>query len=603
MTELPSSTELSGSALADPQASFELRGTPITPGLAMGIVHRKDHDLSRADMRRVPLESVEAELNRFHASLRASKDQLEKLKDQLRGRVPAEHILILDTHIAYLRDSVFLSDVENLILNEQMCLQAAIAKVISDFDRIFRLVENELLRDRAIDLRDVGIRVLRNMEPEDEESQAPEPENFILVARELSIVDMFQLDGKQVRGIATEEGGLSSHAAILARSMGVPTVTGLDGLREAVDEGDFVILDATEGVVRVHPDEVVREQFREARESGDAQREGGVKALSTEAFKTADGTQLTVHSACGNLPEVEQARLAGLDSLGLYRTELLYLIGKQQPSLESLVAHYAAVLAAAGEGSITFRLLDLNSNYGVQYLHESREPNPALGIMGVRVLLARGNVLRRQLEAILRVAVDGTHVRIAVPFVTDASELRGVKEALFDVRSQLQRDGHRLSADITVGAIIETPAAALGVSALLAEVDFLFISYDGLVQYLLASDRENHELSGTFALPHPVVFRVIRDVVAAAEKADCPLHVFGASALQPGILPLMVASGLRDFCVPPVLVSEVSRIVKSVDLPAVAKALPKVLGASCAADTLPIVDNLLRAYDEADGNA
>ncbi len=602
MTELSSTPEPTETAPKSAPQGFELRGTPITPGLALGVVHRKDHELSRADMRRVPTDGIERELNRFHASLNASKSQLVTLKDQLRGRVPAEHILILDTHIAYLRDTVFLSDVENLILNEQMCLQAAIAKVISDFDRIFRLVENELLRERAIDLRDVGIRVLRNLEPEEETAKEAdaeeEPRDFILVARELSIVDMFQLDGREVLGIATEEGGLSSHAAILARSMGIPTVTGLEGLRERVGEGDFVILDATEGVLRVHPDEVVRDQFLIARNNSVGVGHCLLPRIGDDAFKTADGTNVRVEAACGNLPEVDQARCAGLTGIGLYRTELLYLVDKQQPSLDALVAHYSAVLESAGDAPVTFRLLDLNSNFGIGYLHAGREQNPALGLMGVRALLNRGNVLRRQLEAILRAAVQGTSVRIAVPFVTDAAELRGVKEALFDVRSQLQRTGHLLSPDVEIGAIIETPAAALGAAALIAEVDFIVLGYDGLVQYLLASDRENHELAETFKLPHPVVFRVIKDVVTAAGEALCPVRVFGAAAMQPAVLPLLLASGLRDFCVSPVMVGEVSRIVGCADLVELSKALPSVLDASCAADALPIVDKLLRTYDE-----
>ena len=524
MTENTSSTDSPAPEAPSEPVGFELRGTSITPGLALGVIHRKDHDLSRAHMRRVPREGIELELNRFHASLRASKDQLVRLKDQLKGRVPAEHILILDTHIAYLRDSVFLSDVENLILNEQLSLEAAIAKVISDFDRIFRLVANSLLRERAVDLRDVGIRVLRNLEPEAQLADEPQAKDYILVARELSIVDMFQLDGTEVRGIATEEGGLSSHAAILARSMGVPTVTGLEGLRERVNEGDFVILDASEGVLRVHPDEIVRAQYSAAHASDVAGHEEHLVSRSDEAFQTADGTEICVRPTCGNLPEVEQACRAGLHGVGLYRTELLYLIDRAQPSLDSLVAHYSAVLMESKGAPVTFRLLDLPSNYGVRYLHEGSERNPALGRLGVRLLLQRGSVLRRQLEAILRAAVEGTHVNIAVPFLTDVAELRGVKEALFDVRAELQRAGHRLSENIQLGAIIETPAAALGIESLLGEVEFVSLSYDGLVQYLLATDRENHELAGAFEQLHPVVLKVIRDVIDAAAAADCPLH-------------------------------------------------------------------------------
>ncbi len=586
-------------AAAPAPTGFEMRGTAISPGLAIGAVHRKDYELERANLRRVPLDQVERELNRFHASLRASKDQLGRLKEQLRGRVPAEHIRILDTHVAYLRDSVFLSDVENLILNEQMSLEAAIAKVIADFDRIFRLVENETLRERAVDLRDVGIRVLRNLDGDEDERAVEEqslPGNYLLVARELSIVDMFHLDGKEVLGIATEEGGLTSHAAILARSMGVPMVTGLEGLRERVHEGDVVILDATEGVLRVNPDEVVRAQYREA--SAALATDAGASAWGAEDFHTGDGTAIRVQASCGNLPEVEAACRAGVAGVGLYRTELLYLIDRAQPSLDSLVAHYSAVLEEAQGRPVTFRLLDVDSSFGLGYLHEGGEPNPVLGRAGVRALIEHDAVLRRQLQAILRAAVTGTQVRIAVPFVNDVSELRRVKETLFDARSELQSSGLQLTDSLELGAVIETPAAALGAASLFAEIDFAVLSYDALAQFLLACDRENHDLAEVFHVAHPVVLRCVRDVVAAARDANLPLSVFGPAALQPSVLPFLVAAGVRELCAPNVVLRDLDRTLTSIDLRTAEHALPKVLAAACSAETLPFVDAFLRAYDE-----
>jgi phosphotransferase system enzyme I (PtsI) len=237
-----------------------LRGTPVSPGLAVGPIHRKDYELDNASLDRIPREAVEGELNRFHTALVDARAQLADLKEKLAGKVPVDDARILDVHVAYLKDSVFHSDVENLILNERLCLEAAIAKVIGDFDRIFKLVQNETLRERAVDLRDVGIRVLRHLEKNRSTSpERPErPKDYILAAKELSIVDMFNLAGEHVLGILTEAGSLTSHAAILARSMRIPTLTAVPGLLGAVHEGDFVILDASEGLARINPDEVVR---------------------------------------------------------------------------------------------------------------------------------------------------------------------------------------------------------------------------------------------------------------------------------------------------------------------------------------------------------
>ncbi|MCB9916601.1 MAG: phosphoenolpyruvate--protein phosphotransferase [Planctomycetes bacterium] len=598
MSELPTNPTPSV-VVPEARAGFELRGTPVAPGLALGTVHRKDYDLSRAHAQRVPLDRIEGELNRFHASLQESKRQLDELRSQLAGKVPADHLRILDTHVAYLRDSVFLSDVENLILNEQMSLEAAIAKVISDFDRIFRLVENELLRERAVDLRDVGIRVLRNLE-QPEAAQAPEPGgDYVLVARELSIVDMFHLGGREVLGIVTEEGGMTSHAAILARSMGVPTLTGVDGLLERAAEGDFVILDATEGVVRVNPDEVVRAQYHQVRAARDRGAVPQVEAWNAEAFKTQDGTLVRVRASCGNLPEVERASAAGVRGIGLYRTELLYLIDKEQPSLDSLMAHYGAVLEEAAGEPVTFRLLDVDSSFGIRYLHEGREANPALGQAGARALLTHEGVLRRQLQALLRVAVEGTHVRIAVPFVVDVAELRRVKEAFFEVRMDLQRARHPIDGEVSFGAVVETPAAAMGVRELLQEADFLLVSFDSLSQYLLAADREHRDLGERFETVHPVVLRTLQSVLHAAREAGRECCVTDPGVARPGVLPFVVGAGARDFSLPPVTLDDVQRSLRSFTLERAVDAARKVGSAACQADVLPLVDSFLRAYDAA----
>src|SRR5262245_7231572 len=277
-----------------------LRGATVAPGLVLGRVHRQDHELSKERSERVPLDEVEVELNRFRQALDDSRLQLLDLKSRLAGRVRDEDARILDTHLAYLRDSAFIADVENLILNEQMRLQGAIAKVVGDFDRIFRLVQNETLRQSAVDLRDVGIRVLRNLEKHVEARETPQLREYILVGRELSIVDMFTLANENVKGIVTQSGGLTSHAAIFARSMRIPTLTGVEKLLEHVREGDFVILDATEGTLRVNPDELVRAQYAQAAQQG-------APAVSTQTAelpewarrpaRTQDGEELQLEAS------------------------------------------------------------------------------------------------------------------------------------------------------------------------------------------------------------------------------------------------------------------------------------------------------------------
>ncbi len=560
-----------------------LRGATVAPGLVLGRVHRQDHDLSRERAERVPLDEIEVELNRFRKALDESRLQLVDLKSRLTGRVRDEDARILDTHLVYLRDSAFIADVENLILNEQMRLEGAIAKVVGDFDRIFRLVQNETLRQSAVDLRDVGIRVLRNLERGS--SRRPEsasPREYILVAKELSIVDMFTLANENVKGIATRDGGLTSHAAIFARSMRIPTVTGIDKLLEEVREGDFVILDATEGLLRVNPDELVRAQYAEsARESAPATPQGQVPEWATRPPRTKDGEELVLAASCGNLPEVEQALALGLGSIGLYRTELLFLTDPGPPSREALVQHYAAVLRAARGAGVTFRLLNVDSGMGLRYLHPSRERNPSLGRVGIRALLAHPQVLRRQLQALL-LAVHEAPVRVAIPFVLDCSDLRRVREILFEERMELRRANEAIRDALEVGVVLETPAALLGIRDLAAEADFLMVNLDSLQQHLLATDREDPELARAFEVLHPYVLRALAKISEVAAGQGRELSVFGASAQRVENLPLLVGCGLRRFSLTPAGLREFLDALEEID----AKAATRSARASARSTSL-----------------
>ena len=587
-----------GTPASSPSAGGTLlRGATVAPGLVLGRVHRKDYDLAQAGAERVPLDELDRELNRFRKALDDSRAQLRDLKSRLQGRVAEDDARILDTHLAYLKDSVFIADVENLILNEQMRLETAIGKVVGDFDRIFRLVQNDTLRQSAVDLRDVGIRVLRNLEQgRILAREAGQSDDYVLVARELSIVDMFNLANEHVRGIVTREGGLTSHAAIFARSMRIPTLTGVEGVLDVVKEGDFVILDATEGLLRVNPDEVVRAQYAETQSAQRAAADSlEVPDWARRPARTRDGEQLMLSASCGNLPEVEQATRLGMRAVGLYRTELLYLVDKLQPSRDTLVRHYASVIAASQAAPVTFRLLNVDSALGVGYLHDRAEKNPSLGRAGIRALLANENVLRRQLQAFLLAARD-TEARLVVPFVTDCGELRRVREVLFEERLELKKTGDAPQASTQVGVVVETPAAMLGVRDLAREADFLMLNLDSLQQYLLATDRENAELADTFDLLHPYVLRALQKVTDVARTEGRPLIAFGVSATKPANLPLLLGVGLRDICVPPTALRELLDTVERVDAQRARVAAASAARSACPAEVQSFVESFRHGY-------
>jgi phosphoenolpyruvate-protein kinase (PTS system EI component) len=395
-------------------------------------------------------------------------------------------------------------------------------------------------------------------------------------------------------GILTEQGGLTSHAAILARSMRIPTLTGVAGLLKAVREGDFVIVDATEGLVRVNPDEVVRAQYRQSATARDAAApaQEEAPAWARRAARTLDGQSVAVSATCGNLPEVDQAASLNMQGVGLYRTELLYLLEREQPSIEALTTHYAAVLEHSGGHPVTFRLLHVDSSLEVGYLHEAREMNPALGQAGVRALLGREQVLRRQLQAILRAPRPSpdVRVRIAVPFVTDCGDLRRVKEVLFEERYALRKTGATFQAHVDLGAVIETPAAAIGARDLAREADFLVVSLDALQQYLLAADRETGAHRQLFESIHPFVLRTLLQIVDVCEQAGRPLSIFGVTAVQPASLPFLLGAGLRHFCVAPVGLKDFLTQLARIDLRHARRSATLAARAACIAETQTLVD-------------
>jgi phosphoenolpyruvate-protein kinase (PTS system EI component) len=416
----------------------------------------------------------------------------------------------------------------------------------------------------------------------------------VLAARELSIVDMFNLANEHVQGIVTEEGGLTSHAAIFARSMRIPTITGVEGLLRSVEEGDFVILDATEGVLRVNPDDLVRRQYAQAGLEAETAEEGPPDWAQLPA-RTRDGQTVLVSAMCGNLPEVEQGASFGMQGVGLYRTELLYLLERDMPSRETLVRHYASVVERANGGPITFRLLNVDATLEVRYLHKDREQNPQLGRSGIRALLGRETVLRRQLQAIL-LASPGVETRIAVPFVTDCSELRRVKEILFEERIELRKTRESFQDSVALGAVIETPASLLGMRDLAREADFLTVNLDSLLQYVLAADRENADLAHLVEIVHPFALRAIAKLSRVCEEASRPLSVFGLSALAPHNLRLLLGAGVRGFAVPPSSLRDFLSEIGKIDQRAAARSARVTARASCLEETQSLVQGYRHGY-------
>lgn len=537
-----------------------LRGTPVSPGLVIGRAHRLElEEDGKVPAHRVSAEEAHQELNRFRAALDLSREQLLSLKRKLEGSVSADDLRILDVHLSYLADPIFVTDVENRVLNDSLNLEAAIDRVLWDFSRILKLVENEYIRERAHDLSDVALRVLRNLAPAPAGAGAELPAgSIVLVTRELTVTDMFLPPAEPggsprvVAGVVAEEAGITSHAAILARSMGVPCVSGLSDLAAKIGEGDELVVDGTEGIVRLRPDEAVKAEYAQTKavvEPAPPQQEEEWVRLPD---LTRDGTSVEILGTCGNLNDVERSMRGGLSGVGMYRTELLFLVDREAPAEEELLKHYRSAIERAQGKPVSFRLLDLQSDVRPDLLHGGeREPNPALGLRSIRALAQRRDLLRLQLRAILRAAHERP-ARLLIPFVLDVGDVRLVRDLVREEREDLRKRGIPHAPKLEGGAVLEIPAAFLGVRRLIDEVDFLAIGVDNFIQYLLAADRKNKNLRSYFVHLHPTVVRAITKVAQVASGQDKRLVLFGEVASRPENLPLFLGCGVRSFSISPI---------------------------------------------------
>jgi phosphotransferase system enzyme I (PtsI) len=530
----------------------KLKGESVANGIALGKVHLRGYEGAEGFTPRIPNDQIEVEIGRLRDAFGRAREQLEALKHKHGSSLGADELRIFDTHIAYLDDPKFAGEIERLVREEQFSLRAAIRKVVADYERIFQLVENEYLRQRAGDFRDVATRVLRNLE----ERAVPEPlasapgEAYVLAARQLTTVDMFSLDDELVAGIVAEEGGISSHAAILARSMGIPTVTGIRDLPGKLVDGDFIVVDGSSGEVVVNPDPAARADYERA---AARHREAARTPLADEERAVLrDGTEIRIHAACGNLGEVDLARTLGMDGVGLYRTELMFLLERKVPDEADLVEHYREVVRQPGAGPVHFRLLDVGTTTPVVGLNQIAERNPALGMRGVRALLDTPALLRLQIRAILRAAAGTHRAALLVPFVTGSADLARTRAVVVEERLALRKRKEPCADSLGLAPILEVPAAALNLRTLFEDADFAVVALDDLHAHLLAADRDNPRVRDYYQMMHPALFELLARMARDAQEADKRLILFGESAADPLRLPFYLGAGYTDFSVAPV---------------------------------------------------
>jgi len=553
-----------------------LLGLPASRGSALGRARVRLPHVQDIGEKRVAAAAVEHELERLHRATDAARQEMRELRTRLQGALPAEVGEFLELHAMLLDDPELLTALDELVRSKRYSASHALRIQRDRLAQVFEGMEDAYLKSRMDDLDHVIGRIQSFLHKRTTTMKGLAGE--ILVCENVAPSELAQLQSQGVVGIVSSAGSVLSHSAILARSLHMPLVVAANAVLQKVSDGDVLILDGGSGEIVVDPGPDDLRQYRlRQRELAREQRELG--RLRAKPTRTLDGAEITLLANAESHDDVAQAHALGARGLGLYRTEFLFMQRNQLPDEEEQFRVYRDTVLGMSGRPVTIRTLDLGADKADRTgLVLSSEENPALGLRGVRLSLARPKVSDTQLRAILRASGYGP-LRILIPMLTTREEIMSVRRRLSRLAAILRNDGHEVAENIPVGAMIEVPAAAIALETFIDQVDFLSIGTNDLVQYLLAADRNNDAVAELYSPLHPAVLWLLRQVIETAQRHDTPVAVCGEMAGDARMTALLLALGLTEFSLHPATLLEVRRAIREVDLAALRLQAPQLLAA------------------------
>jgi phosphotransferase system enzyme I (PtsI) len=550
------------------------KGIGVSPGVVVGVAHRVESVLGSIEQEVLSDPSlVGAEIDAFDHAVAASAADLEVIVQRVAEVLGASEADIFKSHLQIVNDPALLSKVHALIENQQFTALSALQLVMNGYVSQLARSQQELFRDRMTDIRDVILRIESHLTrnkfghvDQASESRNGEARNgdesVILVAHEILPSQAMSLGDLPIAGIVTELGGSTSHAAILARSRGIPAVSGVEGIMNDVASGDMMIVDGRDGMVIVRPDQEATSAYRKVQREFFNFKDRLIANRELPA-KSADGTHVELLANINNVADAQAGDKVGATGVGLFRTEYLFLTHHDVPGEEEQYEYYRQIILNSPNQNVTIRTLDLGGDKTVPYLGRRGEPNPFMGWRSTRIFFENPKLFVTQLRAILRAGKEGK-VSILFPMITTLEELMFVNNLVKETRNNLRREGVAFGEDVKTGVMVEVPAAAVCIDALLRESDFISIGSNDLIQYLVAADRDNPKVAHLCEALSPAIFRVLRMVFDACQRTGTPVTLCGEMAGQPRAVLVLFGMGLRRFSMSPAFIPTVKELLSSV---------------------------------------